>query len=216
MRKTILCFLCIFVLCSLSSAVPVVTSVSGGTDSPTSLQSNVGGISVGYLKVGTKEVGNIAWHPDFKFGPWGLGADVNFALGEDKPADYENLVLRYVEYDDRQKGIRYGVIDNLTWGHGLLMSGYSTRMYSTSVIPNNEQMAVTGYVTFDRYAVRGLTTRTGVNGLRVEEQINPMLTLGQTVIADTKMMGKLVNNRMLNNLEHCCWVASILFDRALI
>ncbi|MBN2058673.1 MAG: hypothetical protein JW782_07740 [Candidatus Saganbacteria bacterium] len=184
MKRALLSSLIIVSLASFALAQQVVTTVSGGSDQPTSLQSNIGGISVGYVKVGTKEVANLAWHPDFKIGPWESGFDVNVALGEEKPPEYESVVLRYLGYDDGKKGLRYGVIDNLTWGHGMLISNYSTRVYGP-VLLNNEQMAWRGYLDMDSYVVRGLSTRTGVNGVRVEERINPMLTLGQTVIMDS-------------------------------
>jgi hypothetical protein len=148
------------------------------------LQSNIGGISIGYVKVGSQEVGTLAWHPDFKLGVWGLGADLNFPLGQNTPPGYENAVLRYVEYDDGKKGLRYGVVENLTWGHGLLMKNYSTRR-SGPVILNNEQLAVKGYVDLDKYVVRGLGTKSNVYAFRLEERINPLLTLGQNFITDT-------------------------------
>jgi hypothetical protein len=137
------------------------------------------------VKVGSAEVTNLSWHPDFKYGPWGFGADVNLALGDkSKPSGYENVVVRYVEYDDSKKGLRYGVIDNLTWGHGLLMKGYSTRAIGP-VILNNEQTATIGYLDMDAYVVRGLVTKSGLYAARVEERVNPMLTLGQSYITDT-------------------------------
>lgn len=184
MKKLLLCFCVTMFLCAGVHAQDVTAVVEGG-EGRTQLSSNIGGISIGYIKVGTKEVGNLAWHPDLKLGPWGFGADVNIPLGEEKPDGYENVVLRYAEYDDGKKGLRYGVIDNLTWGHGLLMRGYSTRV-SGPVLLNNQQLAVNGYVDImDKYVVRGLGTRTNIYGVRLEERIHPMLTLGQTYITDT-------------------------------
>jgi len=161
-----------------------VETVVKGDEESTQFSSNIGGISIGYIKAGSQEVGNLAWHPDLKVGPWGLGADVNVALGENKPSGYENVVLRYVEYDDSKKGLRYGVIDNLTWGHGLLMRNYSTRV-TGPVLLNNEQVALKGYVDMDKYVVRALGTRSNIYGVRLEERVHPMLTLGQTFITDT-------------------------------
>ncbi|MFH1577340.1 MAG: hypothetical protein ABID35_07335, partial [Candidatus Margulisiibacteriota bacterium] len=185
MKRVLLSSLVVLLLVSASLAQQVTTTVTSGTGSPTQLQSNIGGISVGYVKVGSKEVGNIAWHPDFKVGPWGAGFDLNIPLGENKPLDYENAVLRYVEYDDSKKGLRYGIIDNLTWGHGMLISNYSTRLNNVDVLQHNDQLALKGYVDMDSYVVRGLNTRSGILGVRVEERINPMLTLGQTYITDS-------------------------------
>jgi hypothetical protein len=155
------------------------------SEEATKLSSNIGGISIGYIKVGSEEVGNLAWHPDFKFGPWGLGVDVNVALSDTRPPGYENVVLRYAEYDDGKKGLRYGVIENLTWGHGLLMKNYSTRI-AGPILLNNEQLGIKGYVDImDKYVVRGLKTGSNIYGFRLEERVHPMLTLGQTYITDT-------------------------------
>ncbi|MBI5399191.1 hypothetical protein HZB07_01045 [Candidatus Saganbacteria bacterium] len=167
----------------LFMAVTLTSLVVADDGAVSRLQSNIAGLSLGYVKVGSREVGSLAWHPDFKLGPYGLGADVNLFLGQDKPIGYDNLVLRYLEYNDGKKGLRYGVIENLTWGHGLLLDKYSTRAYGTLVL-NNEQLAYLGFVDLDSYVVRALLTKRGLYGVRVEERINPMLRLGQTYIAD--------------------------------
>ncbi len=167
---------------SVNAQVSTVVTQTG--TGQTQISSNIAGISIGYIKVGSDEVGNLAWHPDFKIGPWGLGADVNLALGDKKPSGYENVVLRYLEFDDGKKGLRYGVIDNLTWGHGLLMRGYSTRV-AGPVLLNNEQMGMKGYFDTGKYVFRFLGTRRNVYGLRLEERVHPLLILGQTYITDT-------------------------------
>src|SRR3989344_3849792 len=182
--------LVLFVIWSLlfgnlaQAQVPVSTTVTSSTGGPTQLQSNIGGLSIGFIKVGTQDVTTLAWRQDFKFGPWGLGADVNLALGENKPAGYENAVLRYVEYDDSKRGLRYGVLSGVTYGHGLIMNNYTTRL-SNQVLLTNEQMGFKGYLDMDQYVVRGLYTRSNIQAVRVEERINPMLTLGQYYISDT-------------------------------
>ncbi|MFC1510936.1 hypothetical protein ACFL5U_00915 [Candidatus Margulisiibacteriota bacterium] len=186
MKKIIYSLLLIVSLLIVNSAAQDVTGLAKASEGQSEFESSIGGVDIGYVRVGTSEIWNLAWHPDFKFGPWGLGADLNASIGDTKPANYENYVLRYVEYDDGKKGLRYGIIENLTWGHGLLMDGYSTRL-GGSVLLNNEQLAWLGYYDFDSepYLVRALTTGKGVYGVRVEEKINPMLTLGQTYIADS-------------------------------
>lgn len=177
----------VIVICFLGFSAQALDTATTLTqsDSTTSLNSNIGGISIGFAKVGSAEVTNLAWHPDFKYGPWGLGADVNLALGDSsKPSGYENVVVRYVKYDDSKKGLCYGVIDNLTWGHGLLMKEYSTRALGP-IILNNEQAGTLGYLDMEAYVVRGLVTKSGLYAARVEERVNPVLTLGQSYITDT-------------------------------
>ncbi|OGC24926.1 hypothetical protein A2291_02180 [candidate division WOR-1 bacterium RIFOXYB2_FULL_42_35] len=181
-------FFLIFSLVALSLGVrsaqafdfSYIPGPGGGTQQ---LQSQLGGMSIGYLKVGSEVVGNLAWHPEFKLGYFGLGLDVNMPMGEQRPFGYENVVLRYVEYDDGQIGLRYGILYNVTWGHGLLLDNYSTANFGP-LLANNTQQAFQGYVDFDQYVVRSIVTRTGVYALRLEERVNPSLTLGQTVITD--------------------------------
>jgi hypothetical protein len=158
--------------------------VTSSTSGPTQLQSNIGGISIGFIKVGTREVTTLAWRPDLKFGYFALGADVNLALGDNRPANYENVVLRYLEYDDTKRGLRYGVLDGVTVGHGLVMKNYSTRVGS-QVLLTNEQMGFRGYADMEKYVVRAMATRSSIYMARVEERINPMLTLGQYYITDS-------------------------------
>ena len=183
MRKVVICYIVALLLASVVYADEVTTVVSGGGDT-TQFSSEIGKLALGFIKVGSTEVGNLAWRPDFRLGPVGLGLDVNIALAEEKPLGYENVVLRFVEYDDGRRGLRYGVIDRLTWGHGLLMNNYSTRI-AGPILLNSEQMGVKGYVDTDKFAVRVLGTKSSVYGVRLEEKIHPMLTLGQTYITDT-------------------------------
>jgi len=80
--------------------------------------------------------------------------------------------------------LRYGVLDGVTLGHGLIMKNYTTRVGSL-VLLTNEQMGFKGYLDMDKYIVRGMGTRSNIYYARVEERINPMLTLGQYYVTDT-------------------------------
>ncbi len=168
--------------------VPAFAQVdlTAGTDGEevSNFSSKLGEIGIGFIKEGTREVGNVQWQPDFKLGPIGLGLDVNYPLGQNKPVGYENIVLRYVEYDDSKRGLRYGVLDSVTWGHGLLMKNYSTRT-SGPITLNNAQLGLLGYYDFEKVVTRGMWTKTGVYALRLEEKVNPWLTLGQSYIGDS-------------------------------
>jgi hypothetical protein len=183
----LICFglwILIFGFCPVFATLPVSTTVTSSSNGVSQLQSNIGGLSIGFIKVGSAEIGTLAWHPDYKFGYFGLGADVNVALGDNKPANYQTAVLRYVEYDDSLRGLRYGFLDGVTVGHGLVMSNYSTRV-GNQVIPVSEQMGFKGYVDMDKYVVRGMATHSNIYMARVEERVNPMLTLGQYYINDS-------------------------------
>lgn len=146
------------------------------------------GISVGYIKAGTTDAWSLSWRPDFKFGAWGLGLDLNMPLGNDRPEGYESLVFRYAEYDDGQKGLRYGFLQGITWGHGLLVKNYSTTV-GGPILASNNQMGIRGYYNWDTFGVSALNTWSHIYGVRLTEKVKPveflpMLTLGQGYIAD--------------------------------
>jgi hypothetical protein len=181
----IVCYLLLGVWSSGNALdLPVTTTVTSSTGGPTQLQSNIGGMSLGWIKVGTREVATLGWHPDFKFGAWGAGLDVNLALGDNKPDGYEGAVLRYAEYDDSKKGLRYGILDGVTLGRGLIMKNYSTRV-GNSALPVNEQTGLKGYVDLDQNVVRAMGTKSNIYYLRLEQRINPLLTVGEYYVTDS-------------------------------
>lgn len=148
------------------------------------MPNGLSGAGIGYLIVGSSEVATAAWHPDFKFGPLNVGLDVNIPMGGNSiPAGFDNIVWRYIGYDDDLRGLRYGVIESLTWGYGLLLDRYSTRLSGT-VLLNNQQSAFLGYLNTNDCTVRALATKTGLDGVRVEKKVNPRLTVGGTFLSD--------------------------------
>lgn len=141
------------------------------------------GISIGYVKAGSAEVGSLSWRPNLKYGPWGLGIDVNMPLGNARPDGYQSLVFRHAEYDDGQKGLRYGILEGITWGHGLLIRDYSTRVAGPLIL-NNDQIGIRGYYNWDIYGVSAFNTWSHIYAARMTEKVHPMLTLGQGYIVD--------------------------------
>jgi len=140
-------------------------------------------ISLGFIKEGTTEVGVLSWRPDFKVGPWGLGLNINLPVGTERPIGYESLVFRYAEYDDGKKGLRYGILSHVTFGHGLLVNNYSTRIVGP-IDPNNNQNGLKGYVVAERAGIEFLSTWSHVYAIRITEKVKPWLTLGQTYVSD--------------------------------
>lgn len=160
----------------------LLTNPSGALPQMTGQLSN--GMSLGYVKVGTTEVMLLSWKPDFKIGPWIMGLDFNIPAGSVKPPDMETVVLRLLGYDDGQKGLLYGVINNVSYGAGLLMKNYTTRVVGP-VYLDNKQMGFRGYMNTDRLGVDGMATWSQVYSLHFSEPIHPLLILGQTYVTDT-------------------------------
>jgi hypothetical protein len=80
--------------------------------------------------------------------------------------------------------LRYGVLENITWGHGLLVKNYTTRPPS-SVILSNENAGLKGYVDLDYSKIIAMGTKTNIYGGRIEERVHPFLNLGQHYISDS-------------------------------
>ncbi|OGC06225.1 hypothetical protein A2230_03070 [candidate division WOR-1 bacterium RIFOXYA2_FULL_36_21] len=140
-------------------------------------------ISLGYIKAGSSEVGAISWQPDFRLGMWGVGLDINIPVGNNKPEGYDTVVFRYAEFNDGMKGLRYGLLDGYTWGHGLLMKNYSSRN-AGPIAQNNNQTAFKGYFNAERVGIEFFTTWSHLYGLRLTERAHQMLILGQSYISD--------------------------------
>ncbi|MFH1762269.1 MAG: hypothetical protein ABIA63_14320 [bacterium] len=180
--RLLLIFLVLLVLAGSSFASVNLSGVYGeGFSSAMGRTSN--GISAGYQKVGTTETVVLSWRPNFKWGAWGLGMDFNAPIGNERPEGFESIVFRYAEYDDGDKGVRYGILENVTLGHGLLMDNYTTYR-SSSIVPDNNDMGLKGYYKHDIYKASFMSTWSHVYAVEVSEQVYPWLVLGQYYVSD--------------------------------
>jgi len=191
MKSLLLGCLFLILLVSMASAEQVKTTLVQQGDS-SAMQTNFSnGLSLGYVKEGTREVGLLTWRPDFRWGYFSMGFDLNVPLGQARPSNYEQLVFRYVEYDDTLRGLRYGVLNNVTLGAGLLMDNYSTVGNSVSALLNSHQMGLKGYYTFknvyglENIRILGMRTYSNLYAVRVSEKVLPWLTIGQSYVWDT-------------------------------
>jgi len=141
-------------------------------------------INLGYVKSGSMEMTAFTWSPNMSIGPWAMGVDVNIPLNQTRPVGFDNVVMRFAEYNDGQKGLRYGILDGVTWGKGLLMKNYSTRTVGP-IMQNNQQTAFKGYLNTERVGVQILSTWSNIYAVRLTEKPNSWLNLGQSYITDT-------------------------------
>jgi hypothetical protein len=164
-----------------TNTTSILTSSTGGSTSL--LSSFTNGFNLGMVKTGSAEVGMISWNPDFKLGPWALGLDFNIPLGSQNTAGIQNIVFRYAEYNDGNKGLRYGVLDSVTLGHGLIMKDYTTRSNS-NVVLTNDQMGLKGYYGFGPSEVDGMATWSHIYQVGAKQKVHPRLTLTEYYVAD--------------------------------
>ncbi|BDU49801.1 FecR family protein [Haliovirga abyssi] len=147
--------------------------------------------------VNGKSYGTLEIKPDFAhiFGtPIGLGLKIMVLQGDENGKNvtkygpnasdkwYDSVSLRWAEYDSKTFGIRYGELSGVSYGQGLLMSGYSTFGIKTRVtLPKNGFKAM---VPLKEASDSKLDT---VYAVRLESKVmdKSPLTLGITAITDT-------------------------------
>ena len=93
MKKLLVIISVLVLIATLSYAETsstVITTDSSGASSLASTFSN--GLTMGYVREGTSEVGVLAWKPDWKMGPWGVGLDINIPTGNQATNNIQNFV----------------------------------------------------------------------------------------------------------------------------
>jgi len=141
------------------------------------------GVTLGYLSTTGGQVANFTWRPSFQFHNLGIGLEMDLPVGEGRPVGYENLVLRYLDYQGVRFGVRYGALENVTLGHGLLMKNYSNNL-TGPLLHNNRQNGVRAHWDDNAWRLEGITTGTGIYAVRGEQWLD-MFSLGVYVIRDT-------------------------------
>lgn len=143
-------------------------------------------VGIGAVTVGETVEAIATWHPDVEIRNFGLGLDVNIPLSGQKTG-IEAVVVRSVWYETDDYGLRYGVLEDITYGYGLLMSDYTTRLQGAPIL-TNKQTGARGYYHFKhqhvRYGFHGMWSQTSLYALRATQQIHPKVVLGQTLVSD--------------------------------
>ncbi len=136
----------------------------------------------GYVNIDDQSYFKATVNPNFSIKGLQLGLGVNLYIpmgdyGYPQSADW--LTLRYVGYDYQNKhGFKYGRLNNITLGQGLLVDGFDTGSGGTSEF-NNKKTGVLGYLTVLKTKVTALQTAQNVQGLRIER---PLAKLAATPI----------------------------------
>lgn len=141
----------------------------------------------GYIEANKVGTGLFSWTPELEIGDFSMAMDFNFPIGDSKPYGTENIVLRKAEYDGGVFGVCYGILDDLTFGPGLLMKKYNSWSRGPLIL-SNWQTGVTGFYSAGILEIEGFGAWNNVYGLRLSEELIYSLTLGQSIIADADGM----------------------------
>ena len=137
-----------------------------------------------WLQEGDRGAMGFIWRPGIMHGRLKMGLDVNVLLSDQQIPGLDRAILRYAEYDTEGTGFRYGEIEDVSLGYGLLMSNYSTNNPGSTLI-SNRALGLKTYYTSDLVAAYSIATVGSVFGLRFTERIYPNLILGETYVFDS-------------------------------
>ncbi|MCX5726497.1 MAG: hypothetical protein NT030_04885, partial [Candidatus Saganbacteria bacterium] len=141
----------------------------------------------GYIDVGTKGTGIVSWTPEIAIGDFSAGADLNLLLGATKPYGAENFVLKKMEYSGGIFSFSYGVLDDITFGQGLLIKKFNSWSRGPLIL-SNMQTGLTGTFSTDTFGIQGFGAWNDLYGLELSEVLPFEITLGQSVVGDTNGM----------------------------
>jgi hypothetical protein len=124
--------------------------------------------------------------PDLNLGPVGLGVDFNLYLPMNStgtyPSELNFLTLRHVSYDHEKKfGIKWGRLQSVTFGYGLLMDDFDTGNWGTTEF-TNEKAGVLGYATIDPVRVDAMWTAKNVMAGRASYEFKDTFMLGSPIV----------------------------------
>jgi len=178
-------------LLSVVLSVVVSSSVFGIQYQLSEFMQEKSSAGFGYVNIDDKSYFKTTINPNFSLKGLQLGLGVNLYLslgdyGYPKSADF--LTLRYIGYDYQKKhGFKYGRLNNLTLGQGLLVDGFDTGSGGTNEF-NNKKTGALAYVTVLKTKVTALQTAQDVQGVRIERPIVQLasapLSIGATYMTD--------------------------------
>ena len=177
-------------------------------------KSNIGLISIdgkNFIKAGLS--------PDLKLGPIDLGIDANIYLPQNNtgpyPSELSFLTLRYVGYNHKNRhGFKYGRLNNVTLGYGLLMDGYDTGYGGSSEFTNNKA-GFYGYATISNFKSYALWTASNVKGGRLTYTLPAFpikqlpIIFGATYLTDSDGINETYSEKRVSRKEQSAYGVDI-------
>lgn len=149
----------------------------------------------------TENLLKISACPTYKVGPLSAGLEVNYLVAEKEKRQKlgdtgkNPVIVRFVQYQKEPYFARWGILERVTLGNGMIMNNYSTAATRTSSVHTNKDKGVMlGYkatISDIEYSLHLLGTQTHVYGGRLSEKFPSKLTLGQTLVTDRDSGGNL-------------------------
>jgi len=161
-----------------------------------------GGGSLSIISVGGKNVLNMNMARDFGLGDFKLGLGLNIVIPEaERPSGLNFLEFRYVEYDNKLFGVRYGLLSGVNYGYGLIMDNYNSAPGITYF--DQSKAGFKAYTTaYKPFGVYGMLTNSQLMGARLTYDladapvINKPIVLGGSYVRDAN--GVISGNQTYN------------------
>jgi hypothetical protein len=99
----------------------------------------------------------------------------------------ESLVVKYVEYDNGKLGISYSPIENLSFGHGLLLNDLSTAYYQPAFSANKQRGLKVDY-DLGGIVVEGVGTYSHLYGISLKDISLFNMNFGLEYLSDARMV----------------------------
>ncbi len=128
--------------------------------------------------------------PTLRLSPITIGLDVELLLAsKDKKKIIQDsgknpVIVRFVEYNKTPLSARWGTLERITLGRGLIMNNYSSATSAKSSVFTNKDKGVKVSYKKDEYGITALGTSSKVYGVRGQYKVAPRLTVGGTVVMD--------------------------------
>lgn len=155
-----------------------------------SLNAGIGVVNYKDISGRTETLPKLQAQPTLRLGPVSTGVDIELLLAsKDKrkilaETGKNPVIVRFVEYNKDPISARWGVLERITLGKGLIMNNYSTATTQRSSVFTNKDKGIKVSYNTEEYGVTLLGTQTQVYGGRVSYKVSPKLIVGGTLVVD--------------------------------
>jgi hypothetical protein len=140
----------------------------------------------GYFSDSKIASGTLSLNGDYSATDATYGISLNANLSN-RNYGLESLVVKYVEYDNGKLGVSYSPIENLSFGHGLLLNDLSTAYYQPAFSTNKQRGLKVDY-DLGGIVVEGVGTYSHLYGISLKDISLFNMNFGLEYLSDARMV----------------------------
>ncbi|MFC1616849.1 hypothetical protein ACFL2K_01380 [Candidatus Margulisiibacteriota bacterium] len=140
-------------------------------------------LNIGVIVINQKSYFKAGLSPDMKFGPFGLGFDLNMYIPTNSddtvPTELSTFAFRMISYEHNDLwGVKWGRLTNVNFGYGLLMENYDSGSAGSTEF-TTEKAGFDIYYNPQPIKVRAMWTATNLKALRGTYTLSENVFLGR-------------------------------------